>query len=214
MRFDELLKMVPSSGTATLPKANRLPDSNVLITKDMGDGIITVYENGLYTFSAGKRVTVYAVDRCANYIDPVDPQQTKIPYERLAEMEWFFPLWMMGLSRMENNMNRLDEEHTAYSLNNDGSDYSVFAPSTEEILSEKEEEREEAEKMQARKNVLSEVMNSLSDIQKATIHEAFYNNKSRTEIARERGCSQQAVSKNVDAALKKAKKMYNKKGIK
>ncbi len=213
MKFEQLLQQVPSTGTTTLPRANRLPFSNVLITKDMGEGIITVYENGLYTYVKGKNTTVYAVDRCAHYVDPLDPYEKEIPYDKIAEMEWYIPLWMMGTSRIEKNNKRSEDDRIAFYLSNDGSDYSVFTPGIDEMLNEQEEIRSNEEKMNARKGAFSEVMKALSATQREALTETYFSNKSRTQIARERGCSQQAVSKNIDAALRKAKKEYSKRGI-
>ena len=116
-KFEELLNKVPSTGTKELPKANNLPDSNVLIEMERGDFKITVYENGLYVYTEGKHTTVYAVDRCANYVDPMDTSEKRIPYNKIKDLEWYVPLMMFGMSRMEKNRNRQEQEHTALDYN-------------------------------------------------------------------------------------------------
>lgn len=212
-KFEELLNKVPSTGTKELPKANNLPDSNVLIEMERGDFKITVYENGLYVYTEGKRTTVYAVDRCANYVDPMDTSEKRIPYNKIKDLEWYVPLMMFGMSRMEKNRNRQEQEHTAFSLNNDGSDYSVFDGSLEEQLEEEEEKREYEARMRARKEGLETVMNNLTEAQRTAIDESYYHGKSRTQIGKELGISQQAVSKNIDAGLARARKQFKKLGI-
>lgn len=212
-KFEELLNKVPSTGTKELPKANNLPDLNVLIEMERGDFKITVYENGLYVYTEGKRTTVYAVDRCANYVDPMDTSEKRIPYNKIKDLEWYVPLMMFGMSRMEKNRNRQEQEHTAFSLNNDGSDYSVFDGSLEEQLEEEEEKREYEARMRARKEGLETVMNNLTEAQRTAIDESYYHGKSRTQIGKELGISQQAVSKNIDAGLARARKQFKKLGI-
>ena len=211
--FEELLNTVPSVDEGTLPKANNLPESEVLITKECDDFKITVYKNGLFVYAEGKRTTVFAVDRCASYVDPVDTSEKHIPYDDIKNLEWYFPLMMFGMSRMENNRNRQEQEHTAFSLNNDGSDYSVYDESVENILREAKEKLEYEEKMRARKAGLNTVMNNLTEAQRTAIDESYYQGKSRTQIGKDHGISQQAVSKNIDAGLVRARKQFKKLGI-
>lgn len=212
-KFYELMNSVPSTGDGILPKANDLPDSDILVIKDGGDFKITVYKNGLYVYAEGKHTTVFAVDRCARYVDPVDLSRKLIPYDKIKDLDWYIPLMMYGMSRMEINRNRHYEAHEAFSLNNDGTDYSVFDGSLDEKLQEEEEKREYEEKMRARKAGLKTAMNSLTEAQRTCINESYYGNKTRTQIGKELGVSQQAVSKNIDAGLKKARKKFEKLGI-
>ena len=207
------MNSVPSTGDGILPKANNLPDSDVLIIKDCGIFKITVYKNGLFVYTEDNHTTVYAVDRCANYVDPVDTSEKRIPYNKIKDLEWYVPLMMFGMSRMEKNRNRQEQEHTAFSLNNDGSDYSVFDGSLEEQLQEEEETREYEARMSARKEGLETVMNNLTEAQRTAIDESYYHGKSRTQIGKELGISQQAVSKNIDAGLARARKQFKKLGI-
>ena len=211
--FEDLLNSVPSTGDGILPKANDLPDSDILVIKDGGDFKITVYKNGLYVYAEGKRTTVFAVDRCARYVDPVDLSRKLIPYDKIKDLDWYIPLMMFGMSRMEINRNRQHQAHEAFSLNNDGTDYSVFDGSLEDKLQEEEDEREYEAKMSARKENLDSVMGNLTEAQRTCINESYYRNKTRTQIGKELGVSQQAVSKNIDAGLKKARKNFEKLGI-
>lgn len=212
-KFYELMNSVPSTGDGILPKANDLPDSDILVIKDGGDFKITVYKNGLYVYAEGKHTTVFAVDRCARYVDPVDLSRKLIPYDKIKDLDWYIPLMMYGMSRMEINRNRHYEAHEAFSLNNDGTDYSVFDGSLDEKLQEEEEKREYEAKMSARKENLDAVMSNLTEAQRTCINESYYANKTRTQIGKELGVSQQAVSKNIDAGLKKARKKFEKLGI-
>lgn len=211
--FEDLLNSVPSVGDGILPKANRLPDSDILVTKDGGDFKITVYKNGLYVYAEDKRTTVFAVDRCASYVDPVDLSGKLIPYDKIKDLDWYIPLMMFGMSRMEINRNRQHQEHEAFSLRNDGSDYSVFDGSLDDKFQEEEEKREYEAKMSARKENLDSVMGNLTKVQRTCINESYYAKKTRTQIGKELGVSQQAVSKNIDAGLKKARKKFEKLGI-
>ena len=56
-------------------------------------------------------------------------------------------------------------------------------------------------------------MGNLTEAQRTCINESYYANKTRTQIGKELGVSQQAVSKNIDAGLKKARKKFEKLGI-
>lgn len=112
-KFYELMNSVPSTGDGILPKANDLPDSDILVIKDGGDFKITVYKNGLYVYAEGKHTTVFAVDRCARYVDPVDLSRKLIPYDKIKDLDWYIPLMMYGMSRMEINRNRHYEAHEA-----------------------------------------------------------------------------------------------------
>ena len=213
MKFEDLLNSVPSTGDGILPKANDLPDSDILVIKEGGDFKITVYKNGLYVYAEGKHTTVFAVDRCARYVDPVDLSRKLIPYDKIKDLDWYIPLMMFGMSRMEINRNRQHQEHEAFSLNNDGTDYSVFDGSLEDKLQEEEEKREYEAKMSARKENLDYVMGNLTKVQRTCINDSYYANKTRTQIGKELGVSQQAVSKNIDAGLKKARKKFEILGI-
>lgn len=213
MKFEDLLNSVPSTGDGILPKANDLPDSDILVIKDGGDFKITVYKNGLYVYAEGKHTTVFAVDRCARYVDPVDLSRKLIPYDKIKDLDWYIPLMMFGMSRMEINRNRQHQEHEAFSLRNDGSDYSVFDGSLDDKFQEEEEKREYEAKMSARKENLDSVMGNLTKVQRTCINESYYAKKTRTQIGKELGVSQQAVSKNIDAGLKKARKKFEKLGI-
>ena len=164
-------------------------------------------------YAEGKRTTVFAVDRCARYVDPVDLSRKLIPYDKIKDLDWYIPLMMYGMSRMEINRNRHYEAHEAFSLNNDGTDYSVFDGSLDEKLQEEEEMREYEAKMSARKENLDSVMGHLTEVQRTCINESYYGNKTRTQIGNELGVSQQAVSKNIDAGLKRARKKFEKLGI-
>ena len=98
MKFEDLLNSVPSTGDGILPKANDLPDSDILVIKDGGDFKITVYKNGLYVYAEGKHTTVFAVDRCARYVAPVDLSRKLIPYDKITDLDWYIPLMMFGMS--------------------------------------------------------------------------------------------------------------------
>ena len=112
--FEDLLNSVPSVADGILSKANRLPDSDILVTKDGGDFKITVYKSGHYVYAEGKHTTVFAVDRCARYVDPVDLSRKLIPYDKIKDLDWYIPLMMYGMSRMEINRNRHYEAHEAF----------------------------------------------------------------------------------------------------
>lgn len=211
--FEDLLNSVPSVGDGILPKANRLHDSDVLVTKDGGDFKITVYKSGHFVYEEGEHTTVFAVDRCARYVDPVDLSRKLIPYDKIKDLDWYIPLMMFGMSRMEINRNRQHQEHEAFSLRNDGSDYSVFDGSLDDKFQEEEEKREYEAKMSARKENLDSVMGNLTKVQRTCINESYYAKKTRTQIGKELGVSQQAVSKNIDAGLKKARKKFEIFGI-
>lgn len=213
MNFEELLRIVPSTEEGKMPKASSLSESPVILTKEYGRAVITVHENGYYTFQENGHVTVYAVDRCANYVDPSDSSGKKIDAEKVKDLDWYLPLAMFGFSRIEHIINSNTREHEPFSLNNDGSDYSGSSPSTEEILAKKEEEREYQEKWNKRKAALKYVMSTLTKHQRYCLMESYFGNKTEAQIAKELGCSQQNVHIHISAGLKKAKKAFDKLGI-
>ena len=90
--FEDLLNSVPSTGDGILPKANNLPDSDILVTKDGGDFKITVYKSGHFVYEEGEHTTVFAVDRCARYVDPVDLSRKLIPYDKIKDLDWYILL--------------------------------------------------------------------------------------------------------------------------
>ncbi|MGO5275848.1 RNA polymerase sigma factor [Holdemanella porci] len=213
MNFEKLLRIVPSTEEGEMPKAASLSESPVVFTKEYGGAVITVHENGYYTFEYEEHTTVYSVHRCADYVDPSDSSGKKIDAEKVKDLDWYLPLAMFGFSRIEHIINSNTREHEPFSLNNDGSDYSGSSPSTEEILAKKEEEREYQEKWNKRKAARKYVMSTLTKRQRYCLMESYFGNKTEAQIAKELGCSQQNVHIHISAGLKKAKKAFDKLGI-
>ena len=213
MNFEKLLRIVPSTEEGEMPKAASLSESPVILTKEYGRAVITVHENGYYTFEYEEHTTVYSVHRCADYVDPSDSSGKKIDAEKVKDLDWYLPLAMFGFSRIEHIINSNTREHEPFSLNNDGSDYSGSYASTEEILAKKEEEREYQEKWNKRKAARKYVMSTLTKHQRYCLMESYFGNKTEAQIAKELGCSQQNVHIHISAGLKKAKKAFDKLGI-
>lgn len=213
MNFNDLLKIVPSTEEGRMPSAKKISESPVILRHEYGGALITVFGNGYYTCMHEGHTTVYAVDRCADYVDPTDELEKKVDPEQVKELDWYVPLAMFGLSRIEHIKDSDKAEHEAYSLDNDGSDYSFSSPSTEDVLKKREEEREYQEKWDKRKKALKEVMESLTEKQRYCLNQSFFGNKTEAQIAKELGCSQQNVHKCIGAGLKKAKKAFDKLGI-
>ena len=141
-----------------------------------------------------------------------------VRYHIVPETEYIDKLWILPISliceehQIKNAVNRSaskikfyleDEEWNAIENN-----LAVKGP--EELMIEAEEEREAEEKKQRDCATLKEALASLTEVQRRTVQLYYYSEGSMTEekVGEILGTSQQAVHKNLVAAMKKLRKFF------
>jgi len=128
LTFRQLKKLVGKTGGMKLPKAPDLEDlkAEVLFVNVNGDETITVYRNGFFTFQHGDRKTVFAVDRIKTIEYRFDDNSSTVINEcDFLDNPCLVPLYIIGDTRLEHNIGRIDGYWQEFALENDGSDWSV-----------------------------------------------------------------------------------------
>lgn len=146
--FGELLNKVGRTDHIyRFPRANRIRKSNaeVMITEQIFDATISVFENGFVIYSCNKHETVTAVDRCASpvYAFSASTEEAKegvgvagckcriirkkngaillstIPEETFMQYPWYVPIVIACEARLDNNMESRERYHIKFHFNDD-----------------------------------------------------------------------------------------------
>ncbi|MCD7944330.1 MAG: hypothetical protein LUH43_05525 [Clostridia bacterium] len=146
--FGELLDKVGHTDRIyRLPRANRIRESNaeVMITEQIFDATISVFENGFVIYSRNKHETVTVVDRCASpvYAFSASTEEAKegvgvtgckcriirkksgaillstIPEETFLQYPWYVPIVIACEARLDNNMESRERYHIKFHFNDD-----------------------------------------------------------------------------------------------
>jgi RNA polymerase sigma factor (sigma-70 family) len=117
----ELRRLVDTTAGKKIPTASALRESGVPVVAlaEVGNGVLTVYKNGFFTYSVAGHTTVYAVDRCTGYAYDGGMALGVAFFEN---EEWTLRLMLAGEDRLEHNGNRREEKPHGFSLDEEGSD--------------------------------------------------------------------------------------------
>lgn len=111
----ELRRLVDRTAGKKIPTASALRESGIPVVAfaEVGDGALTVYKNGFFTYSVAGHTTVYAVDRCTGYAYDGGMALEVAFFEN---EEWTLRLMLAGEDRlMYNNNVREENRHFSYS---------------------------------------------------------------------------------------------------
>lgn len=207
--FEELKRLLPSTGTGKVPGINKLRETAVVVLHARTEsGALDVFDNGFYTYMENGRVTVYAVDRCS-VLEWYSCTGKKLTSRKanVNELPWVVPLEIAGYNRLEHNNDSRQESKVDYSLNAPASDNNlVFSFRPEHEIREELEDEEELR--QERISLMREAMKKLTAKQKVILRLAHLDNLTQNEIAIKLHIRRTTVQEQLDAAEKKIKKFF------
>ena len=182
----------------------------------MNEGGITVYKNGFVLYSDGQKQTVFSIrDGQKEYLydfgtDTIYGGEVCIRGKikiSAFEMEEYWAVWLMlrGEDKLEDNREQTEtRRHFSYSpaLCEGNDNWDIFDEKTDFV--------EELIRKIEQKRMIKRLLKKLTTAQKEIIEAYFFEEQSQQEIARERKISRQAVNKQIEASLKKMRKMAEK----
>lgn len=191
-----LRELVGSTKGIKLPTAKALRESGVEVVANASvgaDGRLTVYRNGFYIYQTNIGATVHAVDRCMDYVyddgDDLDAAQ-------FDDKAWELRLALEGEDRLERNNNAREENKRL--LDGGATVEPDKLPDPHDFFGEFEN-----------KEMLSQMLNNLTDKQKKAVELYFIESLTQAEVAEHLGIGQRAVSYALDASVKKIKKLLS-----
>ncbi|MGO4943685.1 RNA polymerase sigma factor [Streptococcus alactolyticus] len=208
LTFKELCEMLPSTDGEKLPGYRMLTNSGreIFLRSRYEDAVITVYDNGFFTYEVDGMHTVQGVDRCSLTYESVDGIQVAIARSEYEDLPYSMVLESEGSDRIAHNREEQEAYHTSFHLDSDGNDWAeeLRSPSIEDIIEKRELEKTELGHIET----LYVAMKSLTDKQREVIELRFYQKKSVEEIAVILKLSRQSVYERLNAAIKKLKKFF------
>lgn len=197
MTLKELRKLVNmESYSGSLPKEANLKNmGEEIIAKEVirkGTEII-VYKNGIVLYRNGKSATVFPIPEKKDYQYDGVSESSVLDAEFFENENWYYRLLMEGEDRLAENQRRLDSKHSVYSYSLKGEHESV----------DLEDDKPGMLDEMIREETMEEIWNLLTEKQKEIMYGVFFEERSKSNIARQRGVSQQAVSKMVEKCMRK-----------
>lgn len=151
---------------------------------------LSVYGNGTVVFRSGTRKAVFSVHDCVRSSwDFVTEESAVLEGEEYEEVSWKVCLYMEGMDRIENNLERADAR------------VSAGLPDDEEVVQELPF-LEDGYSLIELESCLESARKDLSPMQEMIFRSHILGNKKQAEIAREAGVSQGKISKELDRTRK------------
>lgn len=207
--FKELRKIMPATGADRLPGIKKLyeMESEIYDKFSIGNGVITIFENGYFTYERNKKWTVEGLDRCDFIEYEMVDEKKKIPISEIENIDYQLVLYLIGDHRLEHNLDINSDYHRNFGLANDGADWCKgswvpgFVEEAEALVDQIEKETEELKNL---KNAFCK----LTKRQKEVIELLYQCEMNQEDIARILQTSQANISKIKNAAIKKMKKYF------
>ncbi len=199
LTFRQLKEMVGSGMGHRPPTARQLKDSGEepVAVREIGpDGSLSVYPNGYAVYSNGSGTTVVSIGECGEYTYRFHDGEDGLPTESrllLDGDDWSVAVALKGEEQIEANlMNRKGDRQ--------------YEEVWEHIRVE--EEMPDVLESVIQKDMLSELMDCLTDRQREVITAYFFDELTQQQIADKLGIAHQVVDRTLKAALKKMKKLF------
>lgn len=203
LTFRQLKEMVGSGMGNRLPTARQLKDSGEepVAVREIGpDGSLSVYPNGYAVYSNGSGTTVVSIGECGEYTYRFHDGEDGLPTESSIVLDgddWSIAVALKGEEQIEANlMNRKGDRKGSRQYGEDWEHIRV------------EEEMPDVLEAVIKKDMLSELMDCLTDRQREVVTAYFFDELTQQQIADKLGVSHQAVDNILRQALKKIKKFF------
>lgn len=210
LTFRELKSRISPTGSGKLPTYKQLVESGSRIfmrRRVDADTDLTVYENGfaLYEKQTGEdevTTTVFGVDRCGGITYDAVEKMDKLDASVFEDEDCMIRLVMEGEERIFENRERSHRRFHDFSVEGDGSDWSVAADSHfEDDIADADEDAQLYRKVR-------EGMGRLTDRQRKVVTMYVVQGMKQQEIADKLGISQQVVDRTIKAGLRNLKKFF------
>ncbi len=203
-----LRKMLPSTDgveTPAEPWLRENPDK-VLCSGNCGDGTVTVYSNGFYTYTedSGEHLAVLRVDGFHRIrYDFADKSKQIVEEDEYLDCSYLIGLYINGQNQWLRNTDRRTCYYHGLYLDYDEGDWAegVAALSAEDEMLEKENRR-------TLKALLGDASNGLTKRQRDMIRMYFYDGLTQNQIAKVTGLSRTTVRDHLSCAIKKMKTFF------
>ncbi len=199
MTLQELKKIteVPGHGRKTPSAKNLRETGRAAAEKQLNnDTWIAAYQNGYALYHAGGHSTVFPIHTCGDYLYVSGGISSFIPEHFFAKEPWHIRLVLEGEDRLERNQKAKEQGRTV--------SYSAIPGEWQAMEDIRENPLECLVDMENRK----EILQCLTERQKAAVNFCFFQQKSRKEAARELGVTSPAVSAILSQAARRLRKKY------
>lgn len=205
LTFRQLKEMVGSGTGHKMPTARQLKDSGEepVAVREIGpDGSLSVYPNGYAVYSNGSGTTVVSIGECGEYTYRFHDGEDGLPTESSIVLDgddWSVAVALKGEEQIEANlMNRKGDRKGSRQYEEDWEHIRV------------EEEMPDVLEAVIQKDMLSELMDCLTDRQREIVTAYFFDELTQQQIADKLGVSQSTVKITLDRGLTNLKKNFSK----
>lgn len=199
MTLQELKKIteVPGHGRKT-PSAKNLRETGRAVAEKQltGDTWIAVYQNGYALYHACGHSTVFSIHTCGDYLYVSGWVSSYLPEYFFAKEPWHIRLVLEGEDRLELNQKAKEKGRTV--------SYSAISEEWEVMEDIRENPLEYLVDMECR----NEMLQCLTERQRAAASLCFLQQKSRKDAAKELGITSPAVSAILSQAARRLRKKY------
>lgn len=201
LTFRQLREMVGNGAGHKTPTARQLRESGEepVAVREIGpDGSLSVYPGGYAVYSNGSGTTVVSIGECGEYTYRFHGGEDGLPTESrllLDGDDWSIAVALKGEEQIEANlMNRKGDRKGGRQYEDDWEHIRV------------EEEIPDVLDAIVQRDMLSELLDCLTERQREVITAYFYDGLTQQQIADKLGIAHQVVDRILKAALKKMKK--------
>lgn len=174
----------------------------ILCSADFEGAVIHVYRNGFYTYTKDRHTSILRVDGFHRLrYDFQDGTGSIVEEAEYIDSPYFIGLLINGENQWECNEGKRSNYRHEFYIEGDGEDWNdgCSVPSAEDEVMEREDEREEHER-------LRKAMDKLTDRQREIVNLYYFHGLDQTAISKRLGVSQQGVSKVLSQAISSLKK--------
>lgn len=204
LTFRQLKEMVGSGMGHRTPTARQLKDSGEepVAVREIGpDGSLSVYPNGYAVYSNGSGTTVVSIGECGEYTYRFHDGEDGLTTESrllLDGDDWSIAVALKGEEQIEANlMNRKGDRKGSRQYEEDWEHIWV------------EEEMPDVLEAVIQRDMLSELMDCLTDRQREVVTAYFFDELTQQQIADKLEISKPAVNKAINGALSAMRKNKN-----
>ena len=202
LTFRQLREMVGNGTGHKTPTARQLRESGEepVAVREIGpDGSLSVYPGGYAVYSNGSGTTVVSICECGEYTYRFHDGEDDLPTESrllLDGEDWSVVVALKGEEQIEANlMNRKGDRKGSRQYVEDWEHIRV------------EEEAPDVLDAIIQRDMLSELLDCLTERQREVITAYFFDGLTQQQIADKLGIAKQSVNENLKAAVKKMKKI-------
>ncbi len=205
LTFRQLREMVGNGTGHKTPTARQLRESGEepVAVREIGpDGSLSVYPGGYAVYSNGSGTTVVSIGECGEYTYQFHDGEDGLPTESrllLDGDDWSVAVALKGEEQIEANlMNRKGDRRGSRQYEDDWEHIRV------------EEEAPDVLDAIAQRDMLSELLDCLTERQREVVTAYFFDGLTQQQIADKLGVSQATVKITLDRGLSNLKKKFSK----